>query len=110
MFRGPSRDDIDQLIELVDYVDSLSAQEQKTAVVLASSFTLNSETLSSLRPSLNLPEPERQTVIRYQGTVDKRDAFNWNTVSADYLIVGDPVQTHLGEETSRYLPCLPMTC
>lgn len=101
MFRGPSRDDIDQLIELVDYVDSLSAQEQKTAVVLASSFTLNSETLSSLRPSLNLPEPERQTVIRYQGTVDKRDAFNWNTVTADYLIVGDPVQTHLGEENQQ---------
>lgn len=100
-FYGTARGDIDQLRALADYVDSLSAQEQKSAVVLASSFTLNSETISNLRPSLNLPEPEVQTVIRYQGTVDKRDPFNWNTVTADYLIIGDPVQTHLGEENQQ---------
>lgn len=100
-FYGPSRDDIDQLVELADYVDSLSAQDEKSAVVLSSSLTLNGETLTNLRPSLNLPEPERQTTIRYQGTVDKRDSFNWNTVTADYLIVGDPVQTHLGEENQQ---------
>lgn len=101
MFYGPTRDGIDQLIELADYVDSLSAAEEKSAVVLASSSALNSEALTNLRPSLNLPEPECKTVIRYQGTVDKRDPFNWNTVTADYLIVGDPIQTHLGEENQQ---------
>jgi hypothetical protein len=106
VFYGPTRDDIDQLTALCDYVDALSAQEQKSAVVLASSFVLNSETLSSLRPSLNLPQPARQTTLRYQGTVDKRDPFNWNTLTADYLIIGDPVQTHLGEENQQVIALL----
>ena len=103
VFYGPTRGDIDQLIALADFVDGLSAQGEKTAVVLASSFTLNSETLTNLRPSLNLPEPPVKTVIRYQGTVDKRDPFNWNTLTADYLIIGDPVQTHLGEENQQVI-------
>ena len=100
-FYGPVREDINELAALADYVDSLSADGEKTAVVLASSFTLNSETLTNLRPSLGLPEPGHKTVIRYQGTVDKRDPFNWNTLTADYLIVGDPIQTHLGEENQQ---------
>ena len=100
-FYGPVREDINELAALADYVDGLSADGEKTAVVLASSFTLNSETLTNLRPSLGLPEPGHKTVIRYQGTVDKRDPFNWNTLTADYLIVGDPIQTHLGEENQQ---------
>lgn len=103
VFYGPTRDDIDQLTELTDFIDSLSSREEKTAVVLSSSMVLNSETITNLRPSLGLPEPENSTVIRYQGSVDKRDAFNWNTVTADYLIVGDPVQTHLGEENQQVI-------
>lgn len=106
VFYGPTRSDIDQLVQLCDYVDALSAREDKTAVVLASSFTLNSETLTNLRPSLNRAAPERTTVLCYQGTVDKRDPFNWNTVTADYLIVGDPVQTHLGEENQQVIALL----
>ncbi len=101
VFYGPSRGDVGRLVELADYVDALSAREEKSAVVLASSLVFNGETLANLRPSLNLPEPERKTALRYQGTVDKRDPFNWNTVTADYLIVGDPVQTHLGEENQQ---------
>lgn len=100
-FYGPARSDIGALLALRDYVDGLSAEGERTAVVLASSFLLNSETLTNLRPSLGLTEPERRTVIRYQGTVDKRDGFNWNTLTADYLIVGDPIQTHLGEENQQ---------
>ncbi len=103
VFYGPTRDDIDQLLALADYVDALSAREQKSAVVLASSLTLNSEILTNLRSSLNLPEPEQQTVIQYHGTVDKRDAFNWNTLAADYIILTDPIQTHLGEENQQVM-------
>ena len=102
-FYGPRREDVEELVRLADYVDGLSGGEEATAVVLASSFTLNSETLTNLRPSLGLPEPETRTVIQYHGTVDKRDAFNWNTLTADYLVVGDPVQTHLGEENQRVM-------
>ena len=105
-FYGPQRSDLEELVALCDYLDHLSFREEKTAVVLASSFTLNTETISSLRASLDLPDPEKQTVIQYHGTVDKRDGFNWNTAFADYLVVGDPVQVHLGEENQQVLTIL----
>ncbi len=105
-FYGPQRTDIDQLLELSDFIDGLSATEPHTAVVMASSFTFNSETLTSLRPSLGLSDPQVRTTIQYHGTVDKRDAFNWNTPTADYMIVGDPVQVHLGEENQRVMTIL----
>lgn len=103
VFYGPSRTDIGQLTALADYVDALSAQEEKRAVVLSSSLTFNGDTLTNLRPSLGLRPPARTTILQYHGTVDKRDAFNWNTLTADYLIVGDPVQTHLGEENQQVM-------
>jgi len=106
VFYGPQREDVDQLLALADYVDDLSAWEPHTAVVLASSFTFNSETLTNLRPSLNLPEPQVKTVIQSHGTVDKRDVFNWNTPAADYLILGAPVQVHLGEENQQIMALL----
>lgn len=107
-FYGPKRYDIDELLALCDYVDDLSARraEPVTATVLASSFVLNTETVSSLRASLDLPEPTVKTTIQFHGTVDKRDGFNWNTAFSDYLIVGDPVQTHLGEENQQVLALL----
>lgn len=105
-FYGPRRADMDQLLALADFVDGLSAEEPRTAAVLASSFTFNSETLTSLRASLNLPETKTGTVVQYHGTVDKRDAFNWNTAQADYLLVGVPVQAHLGEENQQVMALL----
>ena len=107
-FYGPKRYDIDELLALADYVDGLSARRKEpvTATVLASSFALNTETVSSLRVSLGLPEPDVKTSIMFHGTVDKRDEFNWNTAFSDYLIVGDPVQTHLGEENQEVMALL----
>jgi len=105
VFYGPTRSDTGELIRLSDYLNSLSAGEQKSAAVLCSSLLFNSETLTNLRPSLGLPEPATSTVIRYQGSVDKRDPFNWNTATADYLLVGEPMQVHLGEENQQVI-CL----
>lgn len=106
-YYGPKRSDIDELIRLADFLDSLSTEDEpKSAVVLASSFTFNTETISSLRSSLDLPEPEVTTRIQYHGTVDKRDPFNWNSVTADYLVVGVPVQVHLGEENQQVMALL----
>lgn len=102
-FYGPQRQDIDQLLELSDYMDSLCAGEPKTAAVACSSFLLNGETLLNLRPSLNLPETETPMSYIYMASVDKRDGFSWNALTADYLVVGDPVQVHLGEENQRII-------
>lgn len=106
VFYGPVRPDIDQLKALADYVDSLSAQEEKTAMVLASSNVISIETLKNLRPSLGLPGPEARTVLVPQGLVDKRDGFNWDVLTVDYLIVGDPVQADLGEEDQQVFTLL----
>lgn len=102
-FHGPRRTDIGQLLALSDYLDDLAAQdgEGTTAAVCASSFLLNSETLLNLRPSLNLPERKDGMGYIYVSSVDKRDGFTWAMLEADYLVVGDPVQVHLGEENQQ---------
>ena len=38
--------------------------------------------------------------------MDKRDGFSWNALTADYLIVADPVQTHLGADNQHILTVL----
>lgn len=106
-YQGPRRGDLMELVALRAYVDNLSAEEEKTAVVVASSFTLNGDVYHNLLPSLNLPEPTGpKTRMGYLADVDKRDGFSWNALSADYLIATDPVQTHLGEENQQLVALL----
>ncbi|MEG2421372.1 MAG: hypothetical protein RSB55_07460, partial [Oscillospiraceae bacterium] len=106
-FAPPRRDDIGALLALRSYVDGLSAQEEKTAAVVSSSLRYNSETYTNLYPSLGIPAGDApQTRMIYMGTVDKRDGFSWNVLDADYLIVPDPVQTHLGEENQQIMALL----
>ena len=101
------RTDLAQLVALRVYVDSLSAEEQKTAAVLASSFTFNSSIYDNTLRSLNIPQSGGPaTSIIYFATVDKRDGFSWNALTADYLIVADPVQTHLGADNQHILTVL----
>ena len=105
-FYGNRRSDANELVALADFVDGLSETESHSAAVLSSSFTFNVEILKNLRPSFNLPQPQNRTQIISSGEVDKRDGFNWEVARADYLIVGDPVQTHLGEENQRIVVTL----
>ena len=101
------RTDLAQLVALRVYVDSLSAEEQKTAAVIASSFTFNSSIYDNTLRSLNIPQSDGPTTsMIYFATVDKRDGFSWNALTADYLIVADPVQTHLGEDNQHILTVL----
>lgn len=105
-FYGNQRSDARELVALADFVDSLSAESPCSAAVLSSSFIFNVEILRNLRPSFNLPQPQQLTQIISSGEVDKRDGFNWVVTQADYLIVGDPVQTHLGEDNQRVVTTL----
>lgn len=102
---GPRRSDVDQLLALSDHLDKLAAQGDGgySAAVCASSLLLNSETLTNLRPSLNLPDPAQGMRYIYVNSVDKRDPFTWAMLDADYLVVGDPVQVHLGEENQQLI-------
>ncbi|WP_297209184.1 hypothetical protein [uncultured Flavonifractor sp.] len=101
------RTDLAQLVALRVYVDSLSAEEQKTAAVIASSFTFNSSIYDNTLRSLNIPSSGGPaTSLLYFATVDKRDGFSWSCLTADYLIVADPVQTHLGADNQHILTVL----
>ena len=101
-YMPPRRGDIAQLVSLRTYVDGLSAQAPKTAAIVSSSFTFNSSIYDTTLRSMNIPEPKGpETQIIYMASVDKRDGFSWNILTADYLVVGDPVQTHLGEENQQ---------
>ena len=103
----PQREDIAQLVALRVYVDSLSAEEPRTAAIISSSFTFNSSIYDTTLRSVGIPEPESpKTSITYFATVDKRDGFSWNALTADYLIVADPVQYHLGEDNQHLVTVL----
>ena len=106
-YAPPQRTDVAQLVALRAYVDSLSAQEQKSAAIIASSFVFNTSIYENAYRSMGIPEPDTpQTYIIYFSSVDKRDAFSWNVLTADYLVVADPVQTHLGEENQHLVTVL----
>ncbi|MCI8477318.1 MAG: hypothetical protein HFE97_03070 [Oscillospiraceae bacterium] len=103
-YHPPRRQDIAQLIALRMYVDGLSAQEPKTAAIVSSSFVFNDSIYTNALRSMDIPAPDGpETKLIYMATVDKRDGFSWNILTADYLVVGDPVQTHLGAENQRIL-------
>ena len=106
-YKGPQRTDLMELVALRSYMDNLSAKEEKTAAIVASSFNFNNNTYENLLISLGIPEGEGpKTKMLYVSDVDKRDGFSWNVLSADYLITTDPVQTHLGEENQQIIALL----
>ena len=107
----PSGSDLAQLVALRVYVDGLSAQEPKTAAVIASSFVFNSSILDNTLRSAGIPQPEGpKTAVATFATVDKRDGFSWAALECDYLIVADPIQYHLGSKTSTWSPSWPSRC
>jgi len=106
-YQGPQRSDLMELVALRRFMDNLSAREEKTAAVVSSSFVFNGSTYDNLLPSLGIPEQEGpKTQMIYVADVDKRDGFSWNALGADYLIVANPVQTHLGEGNQQVMALL----
>ncbi|MCQ4785654.1 hypothetical protein ABHB30_08660 [Flavonifractor plautii] len=106
-YAPPQRSDLAQLVALRVYVDGLSAQEPKTAAVIASSFVFNSSIFDNTLRSAGIPQPEGpKTAVATFATVDKRDGFSWAALECDYLIVADPIQYHLGEENQHLVTVL----
>ena len=88
------------------WMDS-SAQEPKTAAVIASSFVFNSSIFDNTLRSAGIPQPEGpKTAVATFATVDKRDGFSWAALECDYLIVAAPIQYHLGEENQHLVTVL----
>ena len=106
-YQGPKRTDLMELVALRYYMDSLAAKEEKTVAVVSSSLLFNGSTYENLLPSLGIPEKTEAKVRQIFVTdVDKRDGFAWGALSADYLLVANPIQTHLGEGNQQVMALL----
>jgi uncharacterized protein with PQ loop repeat len=94
------RHDIDNLFELTEYMhETMSPNDY--VYVLASSELFNDDLYR------NITYPELPTV-NISGTkhIDKRDGFPYYFFDAQYIIVADPIQTHVdidGQEVIAYL-------
>lgn len=77
---------------LVAYLDNLCGNGDKFSI-LASSTVLNDEILNSLSFY------KLQKKIQHVSHVDLRDGLNVNFLTSKYLVITDPVQTHLPKGT-----------
>ena len=98
------RGDIEEIEELVADLNEISANNPSSQFyTLASSGILNYNviSMSALPDSLN-------AVPAMSGThdVDLRDGFPGAFLTADYLVVADPVQTHLPVDTQKIITYL----
>ena len=88
----PVRRDVDDLKNFVVELNNLTAGTDKKIYFLASSGLYNFSTLHSI----NMPEHRIALPnLTVTADVDLRDGFPTHLFDAEYIIVADPIQTHL---------------
>lgn len=96
------RNDIDQIREMANYIDS-RAKDDEGVYVLASSFIMNWDILR------NVDMPDVRNAVRtivFTHDVDLRDGFPDYFYDASYIVVCDPIQYHLRPEDQRTIGIL----
>ena len=97
------RNDLEQLHDLADYLNSITADTDRTVYTLASGRVLNASTLRSL----NLPDSQPAVNNLLQtADVDLRDGFPTDFLQTSVVVTTDPIQLHLAQGTQevvRYL-------
>ncbi len=96
------RDDIPQIQRMVNDIDEL-AEEGKTVYILSSSTILNDDLVRKAYMPDKLLAVQNVYVSSH---VDLRDGFSRDFLNADVVLVADPVQYHLGEESQRVIGIL----
>ena len=94
-FEPKVRKDMVELVRMKGYLDGLAQDTEAKVAVLASSFTLNRDLLEKLYWSLGVAAPQHQCTLLPIPEVDSRDGKAPIWQQADYVVVADPVQTHL---------------
>ncbi len=92
------RNDISQLHEMADYLNSMTEATGKHIYVCASGHVLNYSLLQSL------DKPYAETTVNnllVTSDVDLRDGFPAQFFTADIIVVTQPVQLHLAEGTQE---------
>ncbi len=78
-------------------INTLVATGPQTKIaVFASSAYLSDSLLAEL-------DDELRPKITWASQVDSRDGFNWETLSADYFVIGTPTPLHLSPEGQRVI-------
>lgn len=95
-----ARDDLPELRWLLMHVERTAAATGGTVAVVASSPTLNGSVFESANDSLGASLIDRRRVL-LAGEVDRVSDFPAPVLRADYLVVGDPPQTHLRPEEQQ---------
>jgi len=103
----PPRDqDVDEILKITEYLDREVGEKGKTACILASSLTLNYETIMNAEISLSKDiesDVKRSDYFLQLADVDKRDGFSENLYWADYVLVPDMPQTHLSPDEQKVM-------
>ena len=94
------RPDLEEIQRLLTYLEA-QTRPGETVYVLASSEVLNSSLLEHAPLSLGLPGPRSYQVCHSPGRDNDRGSFPRLLFEADYILVGDPVQTHLQKGTQN---------
>lgn len=105
----PRRQDIEELLCLVQWLDLEIGKKDKTVSILSSSFVLNKDILTNVESSLSQKPVYsiKRNYILDIPNVDKRDGFPYTLFACDYVVVPSPLQTHLPSGTQMVieLPC-----
>lgn len=91
------RTDIKELQNLLNALDQLSQEGNIKIGLLASSFSLNSDTFAYFEMSLGMPEGDwkKRPYIVSASTVDQRSNTPFWLFDCDYVVLGNPPQYHL---------------
>ncbi len=94
------RTDLDQVKKLLDRLDLEVRRRPGYVYVLGSSSRLSDQILAFANLSLET-DYVSTTAILSSAHVDRRDGFPRMLLEADYVVVPDPVQVHLGADRQQ---------
>lgn len=94
------RHDMKEIGRLISVIQVRGLKDTDRVYVLSSSEHFNSDTLKWAERSMPINNPIGAAVLRTH-SVDKTDEFPESLFTADYVVVGDPIQYHRREEDQR---------
>ena len=98
--RPKVRTDLEQIGQLLGRLDAEMRRRPGYIYVLGSSPRFSDQVLAFANLSLGTDHPSTAAILS-SAHVDRRDGFPRLILEADYVVVGDPVQVHLGREQQQ---------
>jgi hypothetical protein len=99
------RSDIKEVERLVKTLDSLAQSSNAKIGTLVASFTINYDVLNNYEMSIGVPEKQwkQRSYLATDSTVDRRSKTPFWLSDCDYIIAGNPPQTHLRRDEQKVI-------